>query len=430
MVFISYSTADANEAYIIKSVLDKNGVKAWMAPESIPAGSNYTKEIPKAISECSVFLLVLSDNAQKSVWVSAEVERAFKCSKIIMPFVIEDCALQDDFDFLLSRSQRITAYEKKADALENLVIRIKSLIQVSNGTVETKTETKTEPPVNVKTETVPPVFTEKTTIKTETVPPVFNVKTTVKTETDSNGDLYTGEVTQDGKRTGTGTLRKANGNVYTGGFLNGLYHGKGKFMWTSGDFYEGDYANGKRTGNGKYVWSNGDVYEGGFMDNFRNGKGKLTWKNGDVYEGDFVSGKRTGKGRFTWKNGDVYEGDFFEDKRIGKGKYVWTSGNIYEGDFADGKRTGKGKLTWKCGDVYEGDFVDGKRTGYGIIRWANGAVYEGNCVNDVHEGRGKYTEKNGEYFIGEFKKNNYYLGAKYKPDGSIICFYEKGKKKY
>ena len=131
MVFISYSTADANEAYLIKSVLEKNGVDTWMAPESIPAGSNYTKEIPKAISECSVFLLVLSDSAQKSVWVSAEVERAFKCSKIIMPFVIENCALQDDFDFLLSRSQRITAYEKKADALENLVIRIKSLIQVS-----------------------------------------------------------------------------------------------------------------------------------------------------------------------------------------------------------------------------------------------------------------------------------------------------------
>lgn len=131
-VFISYSSKEFGEASLVKNVLLQNGITVWMAPESIPAGSNYTKEIPIAIKQCKVFLLMLSQNAQDSVWVSAEVESAFKNGKLILPFVIEECFLTDEFDFLLSRSQRIEAYDKKADAFENLVNRIKSLINAES----------------------------------------------------------------------------------------------------------------------------------------------------------------------------------------------------------------------------------------------------------------------------------------------------------
>ncbi|MGN1202322.1 MAG: toll/interleukin-1 receptor domain-containing protein [Eubacterium sp.] len=99
-----------------------------VAPESIPGGSNYTKSIPKAISDCKIFILILSSNAQKSLWVPAELEHAYKESKIIIPFDVENCSLDSDFDFLLSRCQRLNAYEKKSEALQKLINIIKSII--------------------------------------------------------------------------------------------------------------------------------------------------------------------------------------------------------------------------------------------------------------------------------------------------------------
>ena len=127
-VFISYSSKEFDKACLVKNTLAKNGISTWMAPDSIPGGSNYTKEIPSAIKACKVFLLILSENAQKSIWVSAETEQAFKHEKLILPFVIDKCEIADEFDFMLSRSQRIDAYEQKADALEKLVTRLKTLL--------------------------------------------------------------------------------------------------------------------------------------------------------------------------------------------------------------------------------------------------------------------------------------------------------------
>lgn len=127
-VFISYSTKDSNDAYTVKNVLETNGISCWIAPESIPGGSNYTKSIPKAISDCKIFILILSSNAQKSLWVPAELEHAYKQAKIIIPFDVENCSLNSDFDFLISRSQRLNAYEKKSEALQKLTNIIKSII--------------------------------------------------------------------------------------------------------------------------------------------------------------------------------------------------------------------------------------------------------------------------------------------------------------
>ncbi len=148
-VFISYSSKEYEEASTVSDILRKNGITTWIAPGSIPGGSNYTKEIPHAIRECKVFLLILSENAQNSVWVSAEVETAFKNGKLILPFVIDTCPLKDEFDFLLSRSQRIEAYEKKSEALERLVKRIKALIgSEGDDVIVEKKEIPTKQSVN------------------------------------------------------------------------------------------------------------------------------------------------------------------------------------------------------------------------------------------------------------------------------------------
>lgn len=127
-VFISYSSTDLTSAETVRNVLEKNGLSCWMAPRDIPGGSNYTKEIPIAIRNCKVFVLILSKNAQGSHWVLKELDSAVNCGKVILPFMLEDCILNDEFNFLLTGAQRYAAYQKKAEAMETLILRIKGIL--------------------------------------------------------------------------------------------------------------------------------------------------------------------------------------------------------------------------------------------------------------------------------------------------------------
>ena len=130
-VFISYSTIDLENAETVRNVLEKNGISCWMAPRDIPGGSNYTKEIPIAIRNCKIFVLILSKNAQKSQWVLKELDSAVNHGKVVLPFMLEDFILNDEFNFLLTGAQRYAAYKKKTEIMETFINRIKSILAVS-----------------------------------------------------------------------------------------------------------------------------------------------------------------------------------------------------------------------------------------------------------------------------------------------------------
>lgn len=135
-VFISYSSADLAQADTLRSVLEKNELSCWMAPRDIPGGSNYTKEIPIAIRNCKVFVLVLSESAQSSQWVLKELDSAVNCGKVILPFMLEDCNLNDEFNFLLTGAQRYSAYQKKAEAMQTLISRIRGILDAPSAAAD------------------------------------------------------------------------------------------------------------------------------------------------------------------------------------------------------------------------------------------------------------------------------------------------------
>lgn len=139
-VFISYSSKEKEYAYELKDILESNGISCWIAPLSIPEGATYLSCAPQSLRQCRIFLLVLSSNSQQSPWVSAEVESAFKYHKIIIPYVIDNAPMKDEFNFLLSKSQRIEAYNKKAESIETLVTTIKNTLEIP--TEETKPKKK------------------------------------------------------------------------------------------------------------------------------------------------------------------------------------------------------------------------------------------------------------------------------------------------
>ena len=59
-IFISYSSKEYELAKKLKIYLEKNKISCWMAPDSIPKGSNYSNEIPMIIYNVKVFLIILS----------------------------------------------------------------------------------------------------------------------------------------------------------------------------------------------------------------------------------------------------------------------------------------------------------------------------------------------------------------------------------
>lgn len=127
-VFISYSSKDAEEVKAVIDVLESAGISYWKAPEMIPIGSNYAKEIPRVISECTVFLLIISKASQNSIWVEKEIDFAINNRKTIVPLKITDEPLSDIFTFYLNNVQTIFYMENKSKALRLLKERILALI--------------------------------------------------------------------------------------------------------------------------------------------------------------------------------------------------------------------------------------------------------------------------------------------------------------
>lgn len=130
-VFISYSSKD--ERYIKKmtQMLEKMGITYWIAPDMIPAGSNYAREIPSAIQNCDIFLLVLSKASQQSIWVEKEIDSAIYYRKTIVPFQIDDSPMTDMFRFYLNNVQTIYCANRPKDAIEELKQRLPTLLKLT-----------------------------------------------------------------------------------------------------------------------------------------------------------------------------------------------------------------------------------------------------------------------------------------------------------
>ena len=60
-VFVSYSSKDLDILTPIFRMMQKNNIPFFKAPESIPQGSNYAKEIPGAIREYKVFCCLFQE---------------------------------------------------------------------------------------------------------------------------------------------------------------------------------------------------------------------------------------------------------------------------------------------------------------------------------------------------------------------------------
>lgn len=130
-VFISYSSKDAGFVNQITKVLKDMRISYWKAPEMIPAGSSYAREIPRAIRECEVFLLVLSKASQTSIWVEKEIDSAINHRKTIVPVKIDEVPLCETYRFYLNNVQTISYKEDLMHNFIGIKEEMKKLLQLN-----------------------------------------------------------------------------------------------------------------------------------------------------------------------------------------------------------------------------------------------------------------------------------------------------------
>jgi len=109
-VFVSYASADRDNAFRIASFLEGEGISCWIAPRDVPPGMEYGAAILQGIETSRALVLVLSEESNDSQFVRKEVERAVSKAKPVLPVRIREVTPSGSLEFFISSSQWVDAW--------------------------------------------------------------------------------------------------------------------------------------------------------------------------------------------------------------------------------------------------------------------------------------------------------------------------------
>ena len=140
-VFISYSRIDASEtANTIHTYLKECGHKVFIDTSNIGGGDEWRKTIQENISNCDIFVLIVSRSAHRRLEVKKELEIADSMKKRIIPCVYKKYVNYEDLPDNIKKYNGIN-FESKDDLIQELDYKIEREIK-DHG--KTSSEVKTE----------------------------------------------------------------------------------------------------------------------------------------------------------------------------------------------------------------------------------------------------------------------------------------------
>lgn len=92
-LFISHSTLDAEPTEFVVSKLTEEGYRCWVDVENMPSEAAWVRAIETAITECAVFVLIMTSNARAAEWVEREALLAMRLNKPILIAQFDDTPL-------------------------------------------------------------------------------------------------------------------------------------------------------------------------------------------------------------------------------------------------------------------------------------------------------------------------------------------------
>lgn len=127
-VFISYKSEDSAMAIRVRDTLEANGIPCWIAERDISAGSNYAADIPNAIAQCRVLVLIFTPNSQESPWIMKELDSAIAGRKLILPLKFGYFEVSKTMQFLLTGVQYYDANADLDTVMKAVVHRIRQAV--------------------------------------------------------------------------------------------------------------------------------------------------------------------------------------------------------------------------------------------------------------------------------------------------------------
>jgi TIR domain len=147
--FISYSSRDKPIADAACAALEAAGIRCWIAPRDILAGSDWGASIVEALDHCRVMVLIFSSSANTSPQIRREIERVVNRGIPVVPVRIEDIQPTKAMAYFMGPVHWLDALTPPLEQhLKRLAPTIRSLVgtdvtqlPVSDGSTATKAPT-------------------------------------------------------------------------------------------------------------------------------------------------------------------------------------------------------------------------------------------------------------------------------------------------
>jgi hypothetical protein len=131
-VFISYSSKDKTTADAICAVLERDGIRCWIAPRDVTPGHDWAECIIQAIHGSKAFVLLFSGFSNASGQIKREVERAADREIPIIPFRLDDIAPNESLEFFISSPHWMDAFTPPLEGhIQRLSATLSQLLSAS-----------------------------------------------------------------------------------------------------------------------------------------------------------------------------------------------------------------------------------------------------------------------------------------------------------
>lgn len=128
-VFLSHASADKTVADMACAVLEREGVRVWIAPRDVLAGADYPAQLTAAIEGAAVLVAVWSEHFDASEHTKREVEIAVSLGKHVLPLRIADVPMGPSSRYLFAGKHWLDAITPPMAAhLAKLAVTVKALL--------------------------------------------------------------------------------------------------------------------------------------------------------------------------------------------------------------------------------------------------------------------------------------------------------------
>lgn len=125
--FISYSSDDERFAKYIAGELEEQGLKTFLASESLQPGDDWSEKIKANLTRSNWVILLASRSACQSTWVQQELGMAIGGSKELVPVVWD--MPPTDLPGWAPESQALDLRDADADTIRRQVVELANRIR-------------------------------------------------------------------------------------------------------------------------------------------------------------------------------------------------------------------------------------------------------------------------------------------------------------